>query len=72
VAIFMERGYLCLAGKNIIKAFEKYLPEMYDVFVAEKEAFNTLKKKLRLNIFILYAPISPSILASWKKRKMYM
>jgi mannose-1-phosphate guanylyltransferase len=27
--------------KNIIKAFEKYLPEMYEVFVAEKEKFNT-------------------------------
>jgi len=27
--------------KNVIKAFEKYLPEMYDVFVAEKEAFNS-------------------------------
>ncbi len=27
--------------KNIIQAFEKYLPEMYDVFVAEKDAFNT-------------------------------
>ena len=27
--------------KNVIKAFEKYLPEMYDVFVAEKDAFNS-------------------------------
>jgi len=27
--------------KNIIKAFEAHLPEMYDVFVAEKDAFNT-------------------------------
>jgi mannose-1-phosphate guanylyltransferase len=27
--------------KNIISAFEKYLPEMYDVFAAEKEKFNT-------------------------------
>ena len=27
--------------KNIIKAFEKHLPEMYEVFVAEKEKFNT-------------------------------
>ena len=27
--------------KNIIAAFERYLPEMYDVFVAEKEKFNT-------------------------------
>ncbi|QNA44351.1 mannose-1-phosphate guanylyltransferase [Lacibacter sediminis] len=27
--------------KNIIKAFEKFLPEMNEVFVAEKEHFNT-------------------------------
>jgi mannose-1-phosphate guanylyltransferase len=27
--------------KNIISAFEKYLPEMYDVFEAEKAHFNT-------------------------------
>ncbi len=27
--------------KNIITAFEKHLPEMYEVFVAEKEKFNT-------------------------------
>ncbi|HVZ55786.1 MAG TPA: mannose-1-phosphate guanylyltransferase [Chitinophagaceae bacterium] len=26
---------------NILKAFEKYLPEMYDVFAAEKDRFNT-------------------------------
>lgn len=27
--------------KNILLAFEKYLPEMYEVFVAEKDKFNT-------------------------------
>lgn len=27
--------------KNILLAFEKYLPEMYDVFVADKDKFNT-------------------------------
>ncbi len=27
--------------KNIIPAFEKYLPEMYEVFAAEKDKFNT-------------------------------
>jgi len=27
--------------KNILTAFEKYLPEMYEVFVAEKDKFNT-------------------------------
>ena len=31
--------------KNIIGAFEKYLPEMYDVFAAEKEKFNTTHEK---------------------------
>jgi mannose-1-phosphate guanylyltransferase len=31
--------------KNIIQAFEKYLPEMYDVFAAEKDSFNTPKEK---------------------------
>ena len=31
--------------KNIIGAFEKYLPEMYDVFAAEKEKFNTTEEK---------------------------
>ncbi len=27
--------------KNVINAFERYLPEMYDVFVAEKDRFNS-------------------------------
>jgi mannose-1-phosphate guanylyltransferase len=27
--------------KNILTAFEKYLPEMYEVFMAEKDKFNT-------------------------------
>lgn len=27
--------------KNIVHAFEKFLPEVYDVFVAEKDQFNT-------------------------------
>ena len=27
--------------KNIITAFEKYLPEMYEIFASEKEKFNT-------------------------------
>jgi mannose-1-phosphate guanylyltransferase len=30
--------------KNIIAAFEKYLPEMYDVFEAEKMHFNTIQE----------------------------
>lgn len=31
--------------KNIVTAFEKYLPEMYEVFAAEKEKFNTAQEK---------------------------
>lgn len=31
--------------KNIINAFEKYLPEMYEVFAAEKEKFNTEEER---------------------------
>lgn len=31
--------------KNIVTAFEKYLPEMYEVFATEKENFNTEKEK---------------------------
>jgi mannose-1-phosphate guanylyltransferase len=45
--------------KNIIKAFETYLPEMYDVFVAEKEAFNTPAEKKALEyIYPLCTTIS--------------
>jgi len=31
--------------KSIIKAFEKYLPEIHEVFDAAKESFNTAKEK---------------------------
>ncbi|HKC35094.1 MAG TPA: mannose-1-phosphate guanylyltransferase [Chitinophagaceae bacterium] len=31
--------------KNIVTAFEKHLPEMYEVFAAEKEKFNTEEEK---------------------------
>jgi mannose-1-phosphate guanylyltransferase len=31
--------------KNILTAFEKYLPEMFEVFVAEKDKFNTVDEK---------------------------
>jgi mannose-1-phosphate guanylyltransferase len=45
--------------KNIIKSFETYLPEMYDVFVAEKEAFNTPEEKKALgHIYPLCTTIS--------------
>src|SRR4029077_11544914 len=45
--------------KNIIKAFEAHLPEMYDVFVAEKDAFNTPDEKKALDhIYPLCTTIS--------------
>jgi len=31
--------------KNVLAAFEKHLPEVYDVFAAEKEKFNTPEEK---------------------------
>ena len=34
--------------KNILTAFEKYLPEMYEVFMAEKEKFNTPEEEQAL------------------------
>jgi mannose-1-phosphate guanylyltransferase len=34
--------------KNIITAFEKYLPEMYDVFSSEKDKFNTTQEEKAL------------------------
>lgn len=45
--------------KNIIKAFETYLPEMYDVFLADKESFNTPQEKKALeHIYPLCTNIS--------------
>lgn len=35
--------------KNILTAFEKYLPEMFEVFVAEKDKFNTVDEKAALD-----------------------
>ena len=37
----MECRHFYLEGKNIIAAFEKYLPEIYEVFSAETDKFNT-------------------------------
>ncbi len=45
--------------KNIIQAFEKYLPEMYDVFTADKDKFNTPAEKSALeHIYPLCTTIS--------------
>jgi mannose-1-phosphate guanylyltransferase len=63
---FMASGdFLWNAGifvwqvKNVIQAFEKYLPEMYDVFSAEREKFNTpAEKKALEHIYPLCTNIS--------------
>ena len=45
--------------KNVIKAFESYLPEMYEVFSAEKDSFNTKDEKKALeHIYPLCTNIS--------------
>jgi mannose-1-phosphate guanylyltransferase len=45
--------------KNVIQAFEKYLPEMYDVFSADKDKFNTPAEKTALeHIYPLCTNIS--------------
>lgn len=45
--------------KNIIRSFEKYLPEMYDVFASEKSAFNTpAERKALEHIYPLCTNIS--------------
>jgi mannose-1-phosphate guanylyltransferase len=45
--------------KNIIQAFEKYLPEMFDVFAADKDKFNTEGEKAALeHIYPLCTNIS--------------
>lgn len=45
--------------KNIIQAFEKYMPEMYDVFMTDKDKFNTSEEKKALeHIYPLCTSIS--------------
>lgn len=52
-------GIFVWSVKNIIKAFEKFLPEIYDVFVADIDKFNTpLEKKALEHIYPLCTNIS--------------
>lgn len=45
--------------KDILKAFEQYQPEMYEVFATEKDKFNTLEERSALNyIYSLCTNIS--------------
>ena len=41
-------GIFVWQAKNIVAAFEKHLPEMYEVFAAEKTRFNTTEEHLAL------------------------
>jgi mannose-1-phosphate guanylyltransferase len=38
-------GIFVWQAKNIVAAFEKYAPELHEVFVSEKEKFNTVSEK---------------------------
>jgi len=52
-------GIFVCQVKNILTAFEKYLPEMYEVFIAEKDKFNTPEEKKALeHIYPLCTNIS--------------
>ena len=52
-------GIFAWQVKNILSAFEKYLPEMFDVFAAEKEKFNTPEEEKTLaEIYSLCTNIS--------------
>lgn len=52
-------GIFAWQVKNILAAFEKYLPEMYEVFAAEESKFNTPDEEKTLNeIYSLCTNIS--------------
>ncbi len=59
--------------KSIIKAFELYQPEMYDVFTAEKENFNTpAEKKALKRIYHLCTNISIDYAIMEKANNVYV
>ena len=59
--------------KNILAAFEKYLPEMYDVFMAEKEKFNTPEEPAALKeIYPLCTNISIDVGIMEKASNVYL
>ncbi len=52
-------GIFAWKAENILSAFEKYQPEMYELFIAENDAYNTpLEKKAIQNIYPLCTNIS--------------
>jgi mannose-1-phosphate guanylyltransferase len=59
--------------KNVLAAFEKYLPEIYDVFAAEKDKFNTPEEKEAIeNIYPLCTNISVDFGVMEKADNVYL
>jgi mannose-1-phosphate guanylyltransferase len=59
--------------KNIVKAFESFLPEMYDVFAAERDSFNTpAEKKALEHIYPLCTNISIDFSIMEKANNVYV
>ncbi len=59
--------------KNIITAFEKYMPEMYDLFAAEKEKFNTPEEGQALkDIYPLCTNVSIDVGIMEKAHNVYV
>ena len=59
--------------KNIMTAFEKFLPEMYDVFASEKEKFNTTEEQAALqSIYPLCTSISIDFVIMEKAHNVYV
>jgi len=59
--------------KNILTAFEKYLPEMYEVFMAEKDKFNTPEEPAALKeIYPLCTNISIDVGIMEKASNVYL
>ncbi len=59
--------------ENIIKAFEQYQPEMYDVFASEQQYFNTVEEKNALErIYPLCTNISIDYAVMEKANNVYV
>lgn len=59
--------------KNIVAAFEKYLPEIYEVFAAEKDKFNTaMEKEVIESIYPLCTNISIDFGVMEKAENVYV
>ena len=59
--------------KNIIKAFEQFQPEMFELFEGEKENFNTLEERHAINrIYPLCTNISIDVAIMEKAENVYI